>query len=131
MEGNRPKTEIWEVGFLRDLHGYVSEKGINMAYEQYCLARDSLLDPIEKPLKPFDRTKSPPVVTARERLPLELFDVFWSGRKAIYEPPRNSTVSRLRIASSQTTDDPADAAQDRANSGLQSSLHPPPRRAAR
>ncbi|CAH0034641.1 unnamed protein product [Clonostachys rhizophaga] len=104
MESSRHQTKML-IEFFRDIMSYVSEKGREMAYEQYCLARASLIDPIGEPLKPctrslmtqhgipcahtmssmlqVDRTKSPPVVTAREPLSLELFDAFWRGGKEI------------------------------------------------
>ncbi|CAH0044826.1 unnamed protein product [Clonostachys solani] len=69
MEGNRHKTKIWAGEFLRDIQDFVSEKGIDMAYEQYCLA--------------IDRTSGAPVVTARERLSHEVFDAFWYGHRSI------------------------------------------------
>ncbi|CAG9983207.1 unnamed protein product [Clonostachys byssicola] len=105
MECNRRKNKAAAVDFFYDIHDVISEKGIDMAYEQYCMARDSLIDPIGEALKPctkslitqhgipcahtmssmlqVDRTKSPPVVTARKHILREHVDAFWSGHRAI------------------------------------------------
>ncbi|VUC33706.1 unnamed protein product [Clonostachys rosea] len=104
MDGNRHTVKIWDIDFLRDIHGIMSQKAIDMAYAEYLLAHDSLIDPTGKPLKPCTESLTPqygipcahamkpmlqvggtsgaPVVTAPKRLPLELFDSFWRGRRA-------------------------------------------------
>lgn len=105
MECNHRKNKAKAVDFFQDIYNVISEKGINMAYEQYCLACASLIDPIGEPLKPctkslitqygiscahtmssmlqVDRTKNPPVVTARKQISREQLDAFWSGHRAI------------------------------------------------